>query len=119
MIYYLKTASEQEMWEALETAGLAVRDYDMSDEANVMPEDADPYEWSATGAYEWRFTGKELDMIGTIYVVSGTTPNEDGVELQTYSAIDGFHANLMAQSGITGLPEVPKPATPYRMWAGV
>jgi hypothetical protein len=31
MIYYLKATDEQNLWEALETANLAKREYDMTD----------------------------------------------------------------------------------------
>ena len=41
MIYYLKTIDEQNMWEALESQGLAKREYDMTDTNNIPPEDYD------------------------------------------------------------------------------
>ena len=68
MIYYLKATDEQNLWEALETANLAKREYDMKDENNIPPEDYDyeQGEFVKTGAYDW-VALCELDIIGTIY----------------------------------------------------
>ena len=41
MIYYLKATDEQNLWEALETANLAKKEYDMEDPLNNPPEDYD------------------------------------------------------------------------------
>jgi hypothetical protein len=127
MIYYLKTTDEASLWLALETANLAVKDYDPEDELNVRPTDVSDdtlnQEWQPTGAYDWRFTGEALDIIGTIYVESGnmlTAEDGEGNEV-TYPemvAIEGYHANIKAPAGIEGLPEVVAPNTPYRKWMG-
>jgi len=117
MYYYLKANSEQELWEALEGAGLAVKDYDPEDEANQRPEDA--IDWSPSGAFSWRFTGVALDLIGTIHEPSGNMLTDDeGNEYPEMVALDGYHANLIAESCIEGLPEIVPPNTPYRIWAG-
>ena len=114
--FYLKTNTEQEMWEALEAANLAVRDYDPTDENNIPTGETD---WTPTGAYDWRFTGYALDMIGTIYTDSDQTKTDEfGNEVPIKVAVDGFHANLKAPHTVTGLPTVDTPATPYRVWVG-
>ena len=120
MNYYLKTTDEAALWTALETANLAVKDYDPEDELNVRPDDLElDADWSPSGAFDWRFTGIALDIIGTIYVESGTMlTDEEGMEYPEMVAIDGYHANIKAAEGIEGLPTIDAPATPYRKWAG-
>ena len=118
MNYYLKTNTKQELWEELESANIATRDYDMEDSDNIRPEDADS-DWSMSGVYDWRFTGIALDMIGTIYTETGNTlTDSDGNEYPETEAIDGYHANLIADIGIEGLSTIDAPSTPYRKWAG-
>ena len=121
MNYYLKTNTEQEMWEALETANLAKKEYDMEDALNNPPEDYD-YETNGefvkTGKYDW-VALCQLDMIGTIYQESGTMLTDDeGNEYPEMIAIDGFHANIKTDKDVTGLPTIEAPATPYRKWLG-
>jgi hypothetical protein len=121
MNYYLKTNTEQEMWEALETASLAKKEYDMEDALNNPPEDYD-YETNGefvkTGAYDW-VALCQLDMIGTIYQKSGTMlTDEEGNEYPEMIAIDGFHANLKTDKVVEGLPTIDAPTTPYRKWLG-
>lgn len=122
MIYYLKTTDEASLWLALETAGLAVRDYDPEDELNVRPADLDmETEWEPTGAFEWRFTGTALDIIGSIYKETGNMlTDENGMEYPEMAAIDGFHANMIAttEADLSAIT-VASPATPYRKWAGM
>jgi hypothetical protein len=119
MNYYLKANSETALWEALEAAGLAVKDYDPEDALNVRPDDLDlETEWQPTGAFGWRFTGQALDIIGVIYKPTGTMlTDEEGFEYPEMAAIDGYHANLIAEAGLD-LPTIEAPATPYRVWAG-
>jgi len=121
MNYYLKTNTEQEMWEALETANLAKKEYDMEDTLNNPPEDYDSEtngEFVKTGKYDW-VALCQLDMIGTIYQESGTMlTDEEGNEYPEMIAIDGFHANLKTDKVVTGLPTIDAPATPYRKWLG-
>ena len=114
--YYLKADSETALWEALEAAGLAVKDYDPEDPLNQRPDDVE--EWQPTGAFDWRFTGVALDIIGTIYKPTGTMlTDEEGMEYPEMAAIPGWHANLIAEAGLD-LPTIEAPATPYRVWAG-
>lgn len=122
MIYYIKTTDEASLWLALEEANLAVRDYDPEDELNTRSADLDiEAEWTPTGAFDWRFTGTALDIIGSIYKETGVMLTDaEGMEYPEMTAIDGFHANMIAKteadlSAIT----VDAPATPYRKWAGM
>ena len=121
MNYYLKTNTEQEMWEALETANLAKKEYDMEDALNNPPEDYDSEangEFVKTGKYDW-VALCQLDMIGTIYQKSGTILTDDeGNEYPEMIAIDGFHANIKTDKVVTGLPTIDAPQTPYRKWLG-
>ena len=121
MNYYLKATNEQAMWEALETANLAKKEYDMEDALNNPPEDYD-YETDGkfvkTGAYDW-VALCTLDVIGTIYQKSGNTLTDDeGNDYPEMIAVTGFHANLKTDKDVTGLPTVDAPATPYRKWLG-
>ena len=121
MNYYLKTNTEQEMWEALETANLAKKEYDMEDTLNNPPEDYDSEtngEFVKTGKYDW-VALCQLDMIGTIYQESGTMlTDEEGNEYPEMIAIDGFHANIKTDKAVEGLPTIDAPTTPYRKWLG-
>jgi len=121
MNYYLKTNTEQEMWEALETSNLAKKEYDMEDVLNNPPEDYDYEtndEFVKTGKYDW-VALCQLDMIGTIYQKSGTILTDDeGNEYPEMIAIDGFHANIKTDKVVTGLPTIDAPQTPYRKWLG-
>ena len=120
MIYYLKTTDEQNMWEALESQGLAKREYDMTDANNIPPEDYDyeQGEFVKTGAYEW-IALCELDVIGTIYQPTGTMLTDDeGNEYPEVAPIDGFHANIKTDKVLEGLPTIQAPTTPYRKWLG-
>lgn len=122
--YYLKATDEQALWEALEAAGLAVKDYDPEDEANQRPDDLEPdAEWSPSGAYKWRSLEPMLDIIGTIYEPTGETlTGEDGVEYPEMAAIEGYHANLrtgLSAAQKAALPIMTKtPKNPVRKWAG-
>ena len=120
MIYYLKTIDEQNMWEALESQGLAKREYDMTDANNIPPEDYDyeQGEFVKTGAYDW-IALCELDVIGTIYQPTGTMLTDDeGNEYPEVAPIDGFHANIKTDKVLEGLPTIQAPTTPYRKWLG-
>jgi hypothetical protein len=121
MNYYLKTNTEQEMWEALETASLSKKEYDMTDTNNIPPEDYDSEtngEFVKTGKYDW-VALCQLDMIGTIYQKSETMLTDDeGNEYPEMIAIDGFHANIKTDKVVTGLPTIDAPTTPYRKWLG-
>lgn len=128
--YYLKAESEQALWEALEAAGLAKKEYDMSDPNNVRPvvtetlHDSEDHEdtWVPTGAWEWRSLTGMLDVIGTMYRETGNMlTDSEGNEYPETEAISGYHANLrekLTSEQVAALPTVSAPATPYRKWAG-
>jgi hypothetical protein len=114
MNYYIKTTDETSLWEALETAGLAQKRYDNEDPLNI-PSGLD---WVPTGAFTW-VAKCQLDIIGTIYVPTGTQ-EVDGKEMPVMEAIEGFHANLLAdltEEQKSALPLIDAPATPVRVWA--
>jgi len=122
--YYLKATSEQALWEALEAANLAVKDYDLEDPLNVAPDGLSYGDtWAGpTGAYEWRSLSNMLDIIGTMYRETGKTLTDDlGMEFSEIEPIDGYHANLreeLTDEQVALLPTVDAPATPYRKWLG-
>jgi hypothetical protein len=133
--YYLKTADEDSMIEALEAAGVVFKHYDPDDENNIRPIDfiQDPNDennvipnpdssgdWAPTGKFKWvPIEGVELDLIGTIYTTtSGTVVNDEGVEGRAMAAVEGYHANLRSKDPIDDLPQISKPNTPQRIWAG-
>ena len=119
--YYLKATDEQALWEALEAAGLAEKEYDMSDPNNVRPDHTEE-EWVPTGAYEWVSKTPMLDIIGIMHRETGNTLTDDeGNDYPETEAISGYHANLrekLTPEQVAALPTVPAPATPYRIWAG-
>ena len=138
--YYLKATSEAALWEALEAASLAHKEYDREDPLNVAPDDLGYDEtWDGpSGAYEWMADTPMLDIIGTMYRATGTMlTTEDGMEYPEMEAVDGYHANLRSQiktvrqddgiieqvSDITDeqvalLPTIDAPTVPHRKWAG-
>ena len=96
MNYYIKTTDEAELWSALEAADLAYQDEG-----------------------EWVFTGMALDIIGVIYKPTGQMLTDpDGGAYPEMAPIDGYHANLIADASVEGLPIIEAPDTPYRIWAG-
>lgn len=119
--YYLKAADEQSLWEALEAAGLAHKQYDTEDPLNVAPEDADEA-WEPTGAYDWIADTPMLDIIGTIYQPTGETLTDaEGMEYPEMAPVSGYHANLredLTDEQQAALPTIAAPATPMRKWAG-
>lgn len=122
--YYLKAATEADLWDALETAGLAYKQYDMTDPLNIAPEDQNLYgePFMPTGAFEWVSKSNMLDIIGTIYTPTGTMLTDtDGNEYPEMAALDGFHANLrevLTEEQAAALPTIPAPTHPVRKWAG-
>ena len=122
--YYLKATSEAALWEALEAASLAHKEYDPEDPLNSRPADLDmDAEWDGpSGAYEWRSLSNMLDIIGTMYTETGNMlTDEDGNEHPEMEALEGFHANLreeLTEEQEAELPTIEAPATPYRIWAG-
>ena len=122
--YYLKATSEAALWEALEAADLAHKEYDPTDALNSRPDDLDmDAEWDGpSGAYEWRSLSNMLDIIGTMYRETGNMlTTDDGMEYPETEAISGYHANLrevLTAEQEAALPTVTAPATPQRKWAG-
>ena len=122
--YYLKATSETALWTALETAGLAHKEYDREDPLNVAPADLGYDDtWDGpSGAYEWAADTAMLDIIGTMYTATGNTLTDgEGMEYPEMEAVDGYHANLreeLTDEQVAALPTVDAPATPYRIWAG-
>ena len=125
--YYLKATDEQALWEAMETAGLAYKDYDPDDPLNHEPADwpIDGPAWEPTGAYTWVCTTTMFDQIGTIYANTGPIDPDTGEP--TPEPIDDFYyANLrdgvdipeLTEEQIAALPTIATPADPVRIWAG-
>ena len=125
--YYLKATDEQALWEAMETAGLAYKDYDPDDPLNHEPADwpIDGPAWEPTGAYTWVCTTTMFDQIGTIYANTGPIDPDTGEP--TPEPIDDFYyANLrdevditaLTEEQIAALPTIDAPADPVRIWAG-
>ena len=77
MDYYIKSTDEQSLWEAMESAGLAYKDYDREDPLNTPSGELD---WVPTGAFTW-ISKAQLDVIGTIYIDTGRTEEIDGKEI--------------------------------------
>ena len=122
--YYLKATSEAALWEALEAASLAHKEYDREDPLNVAPDDLG-YEdtWDGpSGAYEWQSDTQMLDVIGPIYTATGNTLTDaGGMEYPETQAVEGYHANLretLTAEQVAALPTVAAPTTPHRIWAG-
>jgi hypothetical protein len=116
MNYYIKTTDEASLWEALETAGLAYKQYDPQDPLNISNGEID---WVATGTFEW-VPKVQLDMVGTIYRDTGETEEVNGFTVPVMEAIEGFHANLLAdltEEQKSALPLIDAPSTPVRVWA--
>ena len=124
--YYLKADSEQALWEALQSVGLARKEFDPEDELNQRPLDlalGEVETWEPTGAYEWKSNTIWLDIIGEVYQKTGATvTTDDGDEYPEFAAIEGFHANLKArltdeQEALLPLLDA-TPKTPMHKWAG-
>jgi hypothetical protein len=126
--YYLKATDEQALWEAMETAGLAFKEYDPDDPLNIPPDDYDAEtdgEFVKTGAYTWVSKTSMFDQIGTIYANTGPIDPDTGEP--TPEPIDDFYyANLrdevdipaLTDEQIAALPTIATPADPVRIWAG-
>jgi len=120
--YYLKAVDEQSLWEALEAAELAHKQYDPEDPLNQPPSETIEEAWEPTGAYDWVQDVDMLDVIGTMYSETGTMLTDpEGFEYPEMVAQEGYHANLRAElteEQEAVLPTIPAPATPSRIWAG-
>jgi hypothetical protein len=127
--YYLKATDEQALWEAMETAGLAWKNYDPNDPLNHIPDDWPPQTpWEPTGAYTWVSNTSMFDQIGTIYGETGNVlTDSNGLPYPEMAPIDDFYyANLrdevdipkLTADQVAALPTIAAPADPYRIWAG-
>jgi hypothetical protein len=119
MKYYLKTDTEEQMYESLEGAGLIFKNYDSKDPKNQKPDDADE-NWEPTGSYVWQENCESVVMIGGIAKATGNmVVDDDGNEIKEFVQVAGYHANVMAKGGLeTQLPVIPTPNTPSYKWAG-
>jgi hypothetical protein len=116
MNYYIKSTDEATLWSALESAGLATKQYDQEDPLNIPSGDMD---WVPSGVFTW-LPKCQLDIIGIIHVPTGQTTQVDGRQLPVMQALEGFHANLLGQlteEQQSALPLIDVPATPVRVWA--
>lgn len=101
--FYLKATSQSALYQALEAAGVVVRDED----GNFVVSDP-------------RYA---LDVIGTIYKPTGKILMTQDGEVQETTAMAGFHANLRvmqdedAVSAKLDAIAIEPPATPVRVWA--
>lgn len=101
--FYLKAASQSALYQALEAAGVVVRDED----GNFVISDS-------------RYA---LDVIGTIYKPTGKVLMTQDGEVQETTAMAGFHANLRvmqdddAASAKLDAIAIEPPTTPARVWA--
>jgi hypothetical protein len=121
--YYIKASDEQALWSALEAAGLATKQYDPEDPANIAPEGAEDF--TPTGAFTWSKTdGYDLDIVGEIWKPTGEMLEVDGGEVPVMEPIEGYHANIRKWEGdfteeqLAALPLIIPPDSPVRIWAG-
>jgi hypothetical protein len=121
--YYIKTSDEQALWSALWEAGLALKDWDETDQLNQAPELApDNVEWEPTGKFSWVKKGEyDLDIIGVIYKPTEAVDAEGNPVMEQ---LDGYHANIRKWDGdfteeqLAALPLIVPPNKPVRIWAG-
>lgn len=107
MDYYLKATSEEAMWSALISAGVAKEVTDDSVTRKVP-------------------VGVSLDVIGVIYRGTGIMIEVNSPEMGTYTyeeqePIEGFHANIRGEltpEQQAALPLINKPTAPVRIWFG-
>lgn len=129
MDYYLKANDETSLWSALETAGLAEKNYDISDPLNVPPEVVSVENpWSPTGKFAWRIKDSlakthSISVIGVIYKDTGNKIEMNGIQYPERVATEGYHANLrlvgktLTEEQINLLPLIEAPSTPVMVWA--
>jgi hypothetical protein len=117
--HYIKAANEANLWDSLEAAGLATKQYDPEDPANIAPEGAEDF--VPTGKFDWvKADGFDLDIIGVIYKPTGEVDDEGSPEM---GPIEGYHANIrkwdgeLSEEQLEALPLIEAPSTPARVWA--
>jgi hypothetical protein len=118
--HYIKASDEATLWNALEAAGLATKQYDPEDPANIAPEGAEDF--VPTGKFDWVKTdGYDLDIVGIIYKPTGEVDEEGNPVMEP---IEGYHANIRKWVGdfteeqLASLPLIEAPSSPSRIWAG-
>jgi hypothetical protein len=106
--YYLKAESEETLWSALISAGVA-------------------QESKADGVtYKGPVAGIALDVVGLIYKGTGqmvevTSPDMGTYTYEEQSPIPGYHANIrgeLTDEQKAALPLIDKPNAPVRIWFG-
>lgn len=116
MDYYLKSTDEAALWAAIESAGLAYKQYDLQDPLNTPTGEID---WVQAGAFDW-VAKTQLNIIGVMHVPTGETSEFEGRTFEVVEAIEGFHANLrgnLTEEQQSLLPLIDAPSTPSRVWA--
>jgi hypothetical protein len=108
MDYYLKAESEEALWSALISAGVA-----KESEVDGI-------------AYKGPVAGIALDVVGVIYKGTGqmievTSPEMGTFTYEEQEPIPGYHANIrgeLTQEQQAALPLIDKPNAPVRIWFG-
>jgi hypothetical protein len=118
MDYYLKAETEDALWTALISAGVAEQV-----ERPILNENKE----MSTETVRQAKQGQNLDIIGEIWKPTGNMIetqmlDETTREIPEMSPVAGFHANLrggLSEEQVTALGDIiiPAPATPYRVWA--
>jgi hypothetical protein len=114
--YRLQLPDEAAWWVAADACGWAKYEY----EPQVIEFDQEPPEPIVKN--KWLDTSeRDFDIIGTIYKPTGNTIEQEGIEIQEMTAINGYHVNIRLHN--TELPEsmaqyVVIPNNPVRTWAG-
>ena len=106
--YYLKAESEEALWSALISAGVAKE----SEVDGVT--------------YKGPVAGISLDVVGVIYKGTGQMVEVTSPEMGTFTyeeqePIDGYHANIrgeLTDEQKAALPLIDKPNAPVRIWFG-
>jgi hypothetical protein len=122
--HYIKASDEATLWNALEAAKLATKQYDPEDPLNQNTDNQEDF--TPTGAFTWVKTdGYDLDIIGEIWKPTGETLKlEDGTSVPATEKLDGYHANIRKWDGdfteeqLAALPLIVPPNKPVRIWAG-
>jgi hypothetical protein len=111
--FYLKAASEADLFATLIAAGLLVE--------RLAETDADGHIMTPAG---YDLTAPvALDLIGTIYKPTGVMlTGEDGTEYPETAPVPGYHANLRGdltaeQAAAIAALCIAEPANPARVWA--
>ena len=107
-MYYLKSESEEALWQALEAAGLAAKVYSEFDE-----------EGNPVGDYDWQKVGEyDLDIIGAIFKPTGETGEDENGTYEIVEPIEGYHANIrgITEEQAESLPTIAAPNNPVRAW---